>query len=379
MGTTPMVIIGDYNLVKKAFNSKNNELMGRPVSGLRKLLFKCGNDVICANHGPVWASLRRVAHSAVRKLAVSEKLSELVDDVVNETVETMISNEGIGKPFNPKTYIYMSVLNIIASSAFGKRYSFDDKELKFYEKSFQSFRANTNEKALSNYIPFLKRFYSKSVNKTVESFTNLSINLKQKYLDRLKVHSKGEIHDFCDALIEAKEEAIAKEKESALHLNDQNLSLVIMDLFIAGADTTEITMRWIVLLMANNIEMQLRMRHEINDIIGDRVADNHHKNDCHYVNAFIAETLRYRSPAPLGLAHVALCDYQLEKYHISKGSQVFSNLYAISRDPNLWSKPDVFSPNRFLDKDNKYMSALPGFTPFGIGRRICLGERLALA
>jgi cytochrome P450 len=63
--------------------------------------------------------------------------------------------------------------------------------------------------------------------------------------------------------------------------------------------------------MANNIEMQLRMRHEINDIIGDRVADNHHKNDCHYVNAFIAETLRYKGVFPLGVPHVALCDYQL--------------------------------------------------------------------
>ncbi|CAG2182519.1 unnamed protein product, partial [Oppiella nova] len=195
----------------------------------------------------------------------------------------------------------------------------------------------------------------------------LSSSAKQKYLDRLKVHSKGEIHDFCDALIEAKEEAIADEKESALHLNDQNLSLVIMDLFIAGSDTTALTMRWIILLMANNMEMQLRMRHEINDIIGDRVADNHHKNDCHYVNAFIAETLRYKGVAPLGIPHVALCDMQLGSKYLND-SFVIGNLLAISNDPNLWPKPDVFSPNRFLDKDNKYMSALPGFTPFGIGR-----------
>ena len=60
----------------------------------------------------------------------------------------------------------------------------------------------------------------------------LMMSAKQKYLDRLKVHSKGEIHDFCDALIEAKEEAIADEKESASALTDVNLSLVIMDVFL---------------------------------------------------------------------------------------------------------------------------------------------------
>ena len=69
----------------------------------------------------------------------------------------------------------------------------------------------------------------------------------------------------------------------------------------------------------------------------------------------------------------------LDNYHIKEDTFVFGNSLAITRDPNLWSKPDVFDPNRFLDKDNKYMSALPGFTPFGIGRRICLGEKLALA
>ncbi|CAG2170386.1 unnamed protein product [Oppiella nova] len=96
-------------------------------------------------------------------------------------------------------------------------------------------------------------------------------------------------------------------------------------------------------------------------------------------NAFIAETLRYKGVFPLGIPHVALCDHQLDNYHIKKDTYVLGNLLAITRDPNLWPKPDVFDPNRFLDKDNKYMSALPGFTPFGIGRRICLGEKLALA
>ena len=52
---------------------------------------------------------------------------------------------------------------------------------------------------------------------------------------------------------------------------------------------------------------------------------------------------------------------------------------AISRDPKLWSKPDVFDPNRFLNEDNVLKTTVNGFTPFGIGRRICLGEKLAMA
>ena len=66
-GSEPVVIIGDNELVKIAFNSKNNELMGRPEAAISKFFTQGkGYDVVFTDHGPVWASLRRIAHSAVR-------------------------------------------------------------------------------------------------------------------------------------------------------------------------------------------------------------------------------------------------------------------------------------------------------------------------
>jgi hypothetical protein len=67
LGNTPSIIISDLEILKKAFNSKENELMGRPVTAIRRLLTQNnGNDIVFTDHGPVWASLRKVAHSAVR-------------------------------------------------------------------------------------------------------------------------------------------------------------------------------------------------------------------------------------------------------------------------------------------------------------------------
>ena len=79
-------------------------------------------DVVLADYGPTWESLRRVAHAAVRKYAVDEKLALLVNDVVSETIDTIKKREGIDKPFNPVDYIYFTVYSVLASSAFGRRY-----------------------------------------------------------------------------------------------------------------------------------------------------------------------------------------------------------------------------------------------------------------
>ena len=70
-------------------------------------------------------------------------------------------------------------------------------------------------------------------------------------------------------------------------------------------------MRWIILIMANYPEMQSRMRKEIEDIIGDRMPVQDDKAECHFINAFISECLRYRTVVPLGLPHRTLCDTKL--------------------------------------------------------------------
>ena len=79
-------------------------------------------DVVLADYGPTWESLRRVAHAAVRKYAVDEKLALLVNDVVGETIDTIKKREGINQPFDPTEYIYFTVYSVLASSAFGRRY-----------------------------------------------------------------------------------------------------------------------------------------------------------------------------------------------------------------------------------------------------------------
>lgn len=57
----------------------------------------------------------------MRKYCVDEKLALLVKDVMTETVDNIMKNEGINKPFIPYDYIYLTLLNILASSAFGNR------------------------------------------------------------------------------------------------------------------------------------------------------------------------------------------------------------------------------------------------------------------
>ncbi len=54
---------------------------------------------------------------------------------------------------------------------------------------------------------------------------------KNKYTDHYKDFNETVVRDFSDALISAKNEALAEGKESAPYLTDENLAMSAMDLF----------------------------------------------------------------------------------------------------------------------------------------------------
>src|SRR5258707_14528519 len=93
-----------------------------------KIIFEGGIDIAAADYGPEWESLRRVAHAAARKYAVSEKLAYLVNEVVDENIAAIKEKEG-DNAFDLIDYIHIMVYQILASIAFGKRFKMDDPEL----------------------------------------------------------------------------------------------------------------------------------------------------------------------------------------------------------------------------------------------------------
>ena len=169
----------------------------------------------------------------------------------------------------------------------------------------------------SKYNPSMKLILEKNLdllNSCIEKFLGV---IKEKYISHLDDYQFDRIRDFTDALIFAKEDSLKNEleneKESAPYLSKGNMIMALSDLFLVGYDTTQLTLKWIILLMANYPEMQRKMRNEIKEQIGDRIPVQNDKRNCDYVNAFISETLRYRIVVPMGVPHKAIYDVKIGK------------------------------------------------------------------
>ena len=72
-------------------------------------------------------------------------------------------------------------------------------------------------------------------------------------------------------------------------------------------------------------------------------------------------------------------DVTVEGYDVPRDSLIMANLWGFMKDPDHWEDPLMFRPERFLEKTETGWKTIKKerFVPYGIGRRICMGESLA--
>lgn len=143
----------------------------------------------------------------------------------------------------------------------------------------------------------------------------------------------------------------------------------------AGHETTSRAIAWMVYLLSQDIDIRGRVETEIDALNMDSPPQDW-AAALPYTMACFNETMRLYPPAPF-IGRQAVADFETSHVKIDKGDEILLNLWALHRHEQLWEQPDTFIPERFMGDAGKAIHRF-AFLPFGLGPRVCIGQRFAL-
>lgn len=385
------VVINSIDLAREALLTKRDDFSGRPSTFISGYLSRGGSNIICADFTQTMILLRKIAHSALRMYGSGLKhLEGLICNEISQLAKRISAHEG--KPLDPKNDLQLTVLNVICAVVYGESYDIEDEEFQRIIEYNDDFIRLFGSYHILDLLPWL-RFLPLEDMKTLRKSRAIRDDvLGTKYLEHKErfeednANNNFEIEDLTDALLKAYDEAKKEDGKVEQLLTEDHIVMTMNDVFNAGLETTATTLRWLVAYMAHYPEVQARLHAELDDVIGHgRMPCLKDRGNLPYLESTIAEVLRIAAIVPLSLPHKATCDTTLGGYDVPKDTMLITNVWAMHHDKDEWEMPEVFNPERFLDKDGKYGSSerkvsaagVRSYLPFSAGRRGCLGESLA--
>ncbi|KAM7250045.1 hypothetical protein ACFE04_021928 [Oxalis oulophora] len=383
LGRVNTVVISSPHLARLVLKTHDAVFCDRPqLISAQFLSFNC-SDVTFSRYGPYWRQARRIC---VNELLSQKRVSSfhlVREEEVNHMLSILLSKSG--SEVDLSKVLFDLANNVVCKVAFGRRFNDDEGQdgklvqvLTETQRLFAGFCVGDffPEWGWVNSVSGYKKRCMKNL-KELRSVCDEIIIIN----DHLKKKSNNINHhqDFVDVLLR-----VQQRDDLEVPISDDNLKALVLDMFVAGTDTTSATLEWTMTELARHPKVMRKAQEEVRRVAypGGKI-DETHLQHLHYTKAVIKEAMRLHPPVPLLVPRESMEKCILDdKYEIPAKTRVLVNAYAIGRDPESWQNPLQYDPERFLVNNMmniEYKDEDFRFLPFGGGRRGCPGFAFGLA
>ncbi|XP_033744191.1 cytochrome P450 2C37-like [Pecten maximus] len=372
IGSRRMVVINGYEALKEAFVKQADVFSERPTADYVSIRSSNGKGIVRSS-GEFWKNTRAFSMRALREFGFGKRSLEtkILEEI---SVFLEVIGKSNGDAFSLGTIAQISVSNIICSICFGERYTHDDQNFKKLMTMIDIHVKLLSKARIATFFPVVR--YIPGDVTGVEAMGANYENIKRFLQEQIDKHRAtfqiDNVRDLIDAFIL---EEMTRGKTD--YLEDENLAVVLNNLFVAGTETTSTTIKWAILFLISNPHIQTKLRNEINDVIGlSRAPSMTDKPEMTYMDAFMHETFRMGNLVPFSLPHGVKQDVNFKGYTIRREDIVVPNLDSALFDESMFEDPRTFNPDRFIGEDGKLNGKEHTVLAFSLGRRVCFGESL---
>ncbi|XP_066300800.1 cytochrome P450 2B5-like [Branchiostoma lanceolatum] len=328
-GRVPNIILTGYETIRTALVKRAEDFSSRKLYSFSAAVRGDGrtaDGVMFAAYGPHWKHQRKFAMMTLRDFGVGKRsLEGKVNEEANALIQEVLSQNG--QPFDFKIMMENCIGNIICSIALGDRSEYGDPD---FLRLIHLLNSAVNAKpTVGDVLPLIHpgfrrlRFSGASMEeKTVKMFQALQDFCGEQIEKHRQTFDPNDIRDFIDAFL--LEQQRAEDEQARENFTDKQLQEVLIDLFMAGTETTATTIDWVLLYMIVNPEIQEKVHQEIDSVLGQSLPSYAQRSLLPYTAATLAEVQRIKPIAPLSIPHAASRDTTLNGYNIPQEARIFN-------------------------------------------------------
>lgn len=303
-----------------------------------------------------------------------------VDEVSSLVCRLFRGSKGGGEfqSLDMKSTFFELTLNVMMRMIAGKRYHGEhvadlEEAKRFEEIMVESFRLSgaTN---IGDFVPALNFLGVSGLEKKLVVLQRKRDKFMQDLIEEHRKKQSGSASEQrSKTMVEVLLSLQGNEPE---YYTDEIIRGIMQVMLAAGTETSSGTMEWALSLLLNNPEALVKAQSEIDIHIGQsRLIEESDLAKLPHLHGIINETLRMYPAGPLLVPHESSEDCTVGGFDVPHGTMLLVNIWAIQNNLKLWSQPEQFRPERFLNVQGERDGFL--LLPFGTGRRGCPGEGLA--
>ncbi|XP_074279352.1 cytochrome P450 83B1-like [Silene latifolia] len=381
LGNVPFIVVQSAKIAKEILQTQDLNFCSRPSTAGTKRLSYNGLDMACNPYNEYSKEIRKLCAVHLFSSKKVHSFSPIREDEVSKIIQKISSLSHASQVINLSEVMMNYTSSNISRIAFGKSYTDDDEfERRKFNRLLNEAQALFVAFFFADYFPsigWLDKLTGQAsrLEKTFKELDGFYEEIIKDHLHPSKPKYEEEEEDLVDILLR-----LMKERSFTFDLTLDNIKAVLMDVIVAGTDTSAALVVWAMTELIKNPNIMKKVQEELRNAARNKgyITEDDLTN-LEYFKAVVKETFRTHPGAPLLIVRETQQKCTIEGYDILPGTQVFVNVWAIGRDPESWSEPDTFKPERFLGSSIDFKGQDFELIPFGAGRRICPGMLLGLA
>nr|QNS29961.1 cytochrome P450 [Nothapodytes nimmoniana] len=374
-GFVPNIIVSSPHAAEQFLKTHDLIFASRPPHDAAKYIAWDQKNLSFGQYGPFWRSMRKLC---TLELLSNCKINSF-QPMRREELELFV--ESLKKAAKDHAAVDLSVAVAFLTTGmscrmvFGKKYVDEEIDERGFKAVIQETMQLSAAPNLGDYFPYLGVLDLQGLTRRMKAIGKVFDNFFEKIIEEhVQRGQHTDTKDFVDTMMR-----IMESGEVDFKFDRGHIKAIMLDMLVGSMDTSATAVEWILAELLKHPRVMKKLQVELEQAVGlDRLVEESDLDKLDYLDMVVKENFRLHPVAPLLLPHEAMEDCTVDGFHIPKKSRVIINIYSIGRDPNAWTDPDKFFPERFLGSNIDVRGRDFQLIPFGSGRRSCPGMQLGL-